>query len=57
MGYLEALEPVDGRRCFRLNSPVDGAEVHRFSVDTAADVEAKVARARAVQPAWAATPV
>lgn len=57
MGYLEPLPAQDGRRRFRLNSPVDGRELLQFSVDTAADVQAKVARARAVQPAWAATPI
>lgn len=57
MGYLQPLEPQEGRRRFRLTSPVDGHEVGTFSVCTKEDVQAAVARARAAQPAWEATPL
>lgn len=57
MGYLEPIESIEGRRRFRVLSPVDGHEVGTFAVSTAADVKAAVAKARAAQPAWDATPV
>ena len=57
MGYLQPLEPHQGRRRFRVTSPVDGREVGQLECATEADVLAAVARAREVQPAWAATPV
>ena len=56
MGYLQPTT-VHGRRGYTVHNPVDGREVFSFAVDTAAEVKEKVARARAVQPAWAATPV
>ncbi len=56
MGYPEAIEPLNGRRRFRLRSPVDGHEVGIFSVATAEDVQVAITRARAAQPAWDATP-
>lgn len=56
MGYPEALPPEDGRRRFRLRSPVDGADLGTFRVHNAEDVAAAVARARQAQPAWDATP-
>lgn len=57
MAYLEPLSPVDGRRRFRTRSPEDGRDLGTFDVATAADVAAALARARAAQPAWAATSV
>ncbi len=54
MAYLQALEPVDGRRRFQLLSPVDRRDLGVLTVANAEDVSAAVARARAAQPAWQA---
>ena len=37
--------------------PATGKEIGRWAVDSVEEVEAMVARARAAQPGWAATPV
>ncbi|MCB9666403.1 MAG: aldehyde dehydrogenase family protein [Alphaproteobacteria bacterium] len=54
MATLHALEAVAGRRRFRVTSPVDDRDLGTFDVHTLDDVRAAVARAREVQPAWAA---
>ncbi len=41
----------------RVVNPATGAEIDRLEADTAAAVAAKVGRARAAQPAWAARPL
>ena len=51
------MEPVDGRRRFAVLNPVDRSEVGQFDVNTRADVEAALSKARAAQKAWAQTPV
>lgn len=53
MGLLTELEPRDGRRVLRVDNPVSGDEVLTYTVDTAADVAAKVEWARAAQQQWA----
>lgn len=57
MAYLRPEQGTDGRRAYRVLAPTDGAELGRYDVATAEDVARAIARARAVQPAWAATPV
>lgn len=57
MGYLEALEPKDGRRRFKLRSPKDGHEVGTFVVHNADDVATAVATAREAQKTWGALTV
>ena len=57
MGYLEAIEPEDGRRRFKVLSPVDGSVVGTIRVHNEDDVKAAVERARKVQRRWEATPL
>jgi acyl-CoA reductase-like NAD-dependent aldehyde dehydrogenase len=55
MAIYEPLEPHGGRRRLRLRSPVTLEPIGELECATTAEVEAAVARARAAQPAWAAT--
>ena len=58
MGFLRPLSPDDqGRRRFQVLSPVDQTDTGSFTCASPADVDAAMARARAVQPAWAQTPI
>jgi acyl-CoA reductase-like NAD-dependent aldehyde dehydrogenase len=57
VAYLQPLDPVDGRRRYKLSAPEDGRDLGTFDVAHAEDVRAALARARQVQPGWAATPV
>ena len=58
MAIVEELaRGTDGRRRLGLKSPATLEPVGEISVATAADVQSALARARAAQPAWGATPV
>ena len=57
MAYLRPAEGSDGRRAYSVKSPVDGADLGQYDVCNAEDVAKAIARARQVQPGWAATPV
>lgn len=58
MAIVEELaRGADGRRRLGLKSPATLEPVGEISVATAADVQVALARARAAQPAWGATPV
>ena len=53
------LVPVEraGRRGFEVRSPADGRSLGTYDVAREQEVQEALARARAVQPAWAATPI
>ncbi len=54
MAIVQPIESSGGRRRLQVSSPVTRQPVGEIAVDTAAEVRAAVARARAAQPAWAA---
>ncbi len=58
MAIVEALEPTqEGRRRFGIRSPATREQVSEITVQSAADVQAAIARARRAQKDWAALPV
>lgn len=58
MAIVEALQPTkDGRRRLGIRSPATRESVGEITVQSAADVQAAIARGRKAQPAWAAKPV
>jgi len=57
MSIHEPLESTDARRHLRLRSPVTLEPTGELVCASAQDVAAAIARARAAQPAWAATPM
>ncbi|MCC3312570.1 aldehyde dehydrogenase family protein [Nocardia africana] len=55
MAIVHPLPTTEGdRRTLALDSPVDRRRIGELEVDTTAEVQSAVARARAAQPAWAA---
>ena len=54
MAIIEAIENGSGPRRFRVRSPATSEAIGELDVNTAAEVQAAVARARAAQPAWRA---
>src|SRR4051812_1164967 len=54
MAIVEAIESSGGARRLRVSSPVTREKIGEVTVASPAEVRAKVARARAAQPAWAA---
>jgi acyl-CoA reductase-like NAD-dependent aldehyde dehydrogenase len=56
VAYLEPIER-DGRRGYRVLSPVDERELFTYEVTTAEEVRAAVERARVAQKRWGAMPV
>jgi delta 1-pyrroline-5-carboxylate dehydrogenase len=60
MASVQPIEPTaadGGRRRLRVASTADDRPIGEIGVTTAAEVEERVRRARAAQPAWAALPV
>jgi succinate-semialdehyde dehydrogenase/glutarate-semialdehyde dehydrogenase len=55
MSIYEAIESTDSRRHLQLRSPVNLEPTGELVCANAEDVAAAIARARAAQPAWAAT--
>ena len=55
MSIYEPIESSDSRRHLQLRSPVTLEPTGELICANAEDVAAAIARARAVQPAWAAT--
>ena len=55
MSIYEELEPLDSRRRLQLRSPVTLEPTAELTCANREDVAAAIARARAAQPAWAAT--
>ena len=55
MAIVQPVESTGGRRRLRVASPATKEAIGELPVATADDVRAAVARARAAQPAWAAT--
>ncbi|MDG2304974.1 MAG: aldehyde dehydrogenase family protein [Candidatus Binatia bacterium] len=54
MAIYEPIETQNGRRSYRLRSPVDLEPIGELTCATREEVQAAVDRARAAQPAWAA---
>lgn len=57
MSIFESIESNDSRRHLQLKSPVSLEPIGELVCANAEDVQAAIARARAAQPAWAATPM
>ena len=58
MAWLRPLDPdSDGRRRFKLISPVDESETGEIACANEADVQAAMQRARAAQRIWGQTPI
>ena len=58
MAWLDPIDPdAEGRRQFTVRNPKDGRDTGTLTCANEADVAAAMARARKVQPMWAATPV
>ncbi len=57
MSLYEPIESTDSRRHLQLRSPVTLEPTGELVCANADDVAAAIARARAAQPAWAATPI
>ena len=57
MSIFESIESNDSRRHLQLKSPVTLEPIGELVCANAEDVQAAIAKARAAQPAWAATPM
>ncbi|MGB1139309.1 MAG: aldehyde dehydrogenase family protein [Halioglobus sp.] len=57
MSIFESIESNDSRRHLQLKSPVSLEPIGELVCANTEDVQAAIARARAAQPAWAATPM
>ncbi len=57
MSLFEHIASNDSRRHLKLKSPVTLEPIGELVCANADDVQAAIARARAAQPAWAATPM